>query len=74
MKFNINDRVRIKLTDKGRKILQESHSAAWVSLKEDADGWSELKLWHAMSYFGKHIFCGSDLCFETEIEIPEPSK
>ena len=77
--FNVNDPVRIKLTERGRLFLREQH-AAWcaehptVSLKytprsEDRDGWSEWQMWVLMETFGPAVHNGFDLLFETDILI-----
>jgi hypothetical protein len=80
MRFNINDKVRVKLTDHGRAVMAANHAELLESLpklpafalpKEDADGWSEWQLWHLMSEFGQHMINGAPLCFEATIEIPE---
>lgn len=78
MKFNINNYVKVKLTDFGREI----HSDWWNSLDsswmrpyrsptEDAEGYSVWQLWHLMEIFGEHIHLGGKNPFETEIEILE---
>ena len=80
MKFNINDNVRVKLTELGRQALITNHNEIYGSLpvdaippvpdvKEDEDGWSEWQLWHLMQELGKHIEFGSNPPFESEIEI-----
>jgi len=71
MKFNINDRVRVKLTKVGRDILKSDNGAFHIPKKEDADGWSSWQLWVLMQTFGGHSMGGMDLPFETEIEIVE---
>jgi hypothetical protein len=80
--FNINDTVRVKLTDFGRQALQRQHVEFWASVgraepyphtppKEDAEGWSEWQLHSLMHELG-HLSClGGPLPFETEIEIVE---
>ena len=67
MKFNVNEYVKVKLTDRGKKIL----SAEGLDFyhKPDKDGWSSWQLWHLMETFGKHISMSSFPPFETEIEI-----
>ena len=64
MKFNINNDVKVKLNDKGRKITN-------FTVKEDKDGWSKWQLWDLMSTFGKYISLGCATPFDTEIEIVE---
>lgn len=78
IRINTNDKVRIKLTDLGRKIHREWHDDLYKDLptnptyippKEDADGWSEWQLWCVMHYFGSAMWMGAQLPFETEIEF-----
>lgn len=80
MKININDTVKVRLTDLGRQRVQEMDAklkrlcptmAGMRVIKEDAGGWSEWQLWELMSEFGIFLMNGGPLYFETEIEIPE---
>jgi hypothetical protein len=79
MRFNINDRVRVKLTDLGRKIHRENWEPivaprAYHPRDEDKDGWSEWQMWELMNMFGPHLANGSPVPFETEIEIVDGLK
>lgn len=78
MKFNVNDHVRVRLTDEGRAILRRQHddlvkgrpwSYDYVPPKEDADGWSDWQLWVLMQQLGHTCGNGAPLTFETTIEI-----
>ncbi len=80
MEFNINDKVRVKLTDHGRKILKSDHDKFWKSIgkemvytppEEDSEGWSTCQLWILMQKFGSHMYLGGISPFETTIEIKE---
>jgi len=86
MKFNINHKVKIKLTDYGRRVLKRDHEEFWGQLnimnpkvkipeytpiKEDKDGWSEWQLWHLMEQLGKYAGMGNKNVFETNILIME---
>lgn len=84
MEFNINNKVRVKLTDHGRAIHAADDALFWASTdypnppeytppKEDEDGWSEWQLWTLMEAFGKHTHLGFDLCFEPTIELVTPN-
>lgn len=68
MFFNINNLVRIKLTDEGRAIAAREDR---YFRSPDEDGWTSEQLWVVMQVFGPHLFNGGPLMFETEIEIPE---
>jgi hypothetical protein len=85
MDFNINERVRVKLTDHGRKIHREDHEAFWSQQpehvqarfpykppKEDAEGWSEWQMHNLMELFGSHVGVAKELPFETTIQLVEP--
>ena len=80
IKFNINEMVRVRLTDYGRKIDRErfekikadtGHSLSYKPKKE-SDGWSRWQMWVLMETFGEHCTWG-ELPFETNIilEIPD---
>lgn len=80
IKFNMNDIVRVKLTDHGRRLHREYHDNLFANylsarpikykpIKEDNNGWSEWQLWNLMSIFGKHIYMGCKSVFETNIEL-----
>lgn len=80
MKLNINDKVKVRLTDKGRDELRaqyEDLQLVCTSLRpyqepvEDEQGYSEWQLWDLMSRFGDLMCCGGDLYFDVEIIIPE---
>jgi len=77
MKFNINDSVKVKLNDHGREILKQQHDLLLKDIpryeftlpQEDEQGWSKWQMWRLMETFGPHISIGSEVPFETEIEI-----
>ena len=82
MNFNVNDKVRVKLTDFGRQALARQHVEFWARTgraapyahtppKEDADGWSEWQLWSLMQDLGPHISLGGPVPFETTIQLVE---
>lgn len=84
MKFNINGKVRVKLTDHGRAVHAADHALFWEKVgarkppaymppTEDADGWSEWQLWVLMEAFGPHTHIGLNNCFETTIELVIPT-
>lgn len=82
MDFNINEKVRAKLTDYGRQALARQHVEFWKGVgvpapyphtppKEDADGWSEWQLHSLMSDLGHLCVMGAPLPFETTIQLVE---
>lgn len=82
VQFNINNKVRVKLTDYGRLAHCQNHTAFLETIPseivreslpyrppvEDADGWSEWQMWCLMSEFGASISHARQ-CFETTIEL-----
>jgi hypothetical protein len=82
--LNVNDTVRVKLTDHGRSVHAKEHADFWSNMsvmygvdrpytppKEDAHGWSTSPLWHLMQVFGPQMSPGSTPCFEADIEVVE---
>ncbi len=77
--FNINDTVRVKLTDHGRATHAMRHvifnltnklDLEYVKPVEDAEGWSEWQLWVLMRAFGQDLFMGNlQPPFETGIQL-----
>ena len=84
MDFNINQSVKVRLTQGGKNLLQRKRAEllqgmdgkisanAWALPTEDADGWSEWQLWELMREFGQHIYVGQiNPPFELTIRIPD---
>ena len=80
--FNINDYVKVKLTEKGKYIYYHQFDDMNVDilkrcgkplnpieLKYDEEGYVEFQLWHLMATFGKYLFNGCDIPFETTIKF-----
>lgn len=78
--FNINHEVRVRLTDKGRRVLLDNHNSLYANTnlpqppkyippKEDEEGWSVWQLWYLINQLGNHFVMGLDGVIETEIEI-----
>lgn len=78
--INLNDTVRVRLTERGRRLLHEQRNALFagaseqikarlIPLEEDSDGRSEWTLWELMHEFGRHMYNGADLVVETTIEL-----
>lgn len=80
--FNINEMVRVRLTDFGREIHKQQYETIfrdhlddlpYESIVEDPNGWSEWQLWDLMRTYGPYMSMGSPkLVFETNIEILVP--
>jgi len=86
MKFNINNYVKVKLTQVGIDELKRQHEEQkiaherlrsqgiddFVLPKVDADGYSEFQLFNLMAIFGDLMWEGLASPFEIEIIIDEP--
>lgn len=86
MKFNINNDVRIKLTDEGIKIYKsmwqeiikrlpkeaKNRMKKFMEPEIDEEGYSRMQLWEVMNIYGKYMYNGNvNIPFETEIDIPD---
>lgn len=82
MPFNINDYVRVRLTDFGRKVHRERFrklnaqiplhaDLKYTPPKEDENGWSEWQMWCLIDTFGEHVGMCKEQPFETGIEIQQ---
>lgn len=77
MKINVNNYVKIKLTEVGKKHAKEKYFKSfnynppyeYSDPKEDIDGYSEWQLWELMATFGDILYNGCQIPFENIIEI-----
>ena len=81
IQFNINETVRVRLTDIGRAELKRQHdelNARIIAIggkpfetwcPEEVDGWSRWQLWRLMEQLGHLCHIGSDGPFETNIVL-----
>jgi len=76
IKFNINNYVKVKLTDVGKQIysngqkkLNQFYGKYIFELEPelDTEGYWKEQLWVIMAMFSDSIFNGCDIPFETEI-------
>lgn len=77
--FNINENVKVKLTEKGLDILRANHDDLRThvpSLREftpptiDSEGYSIFQMWNLMETFGKQMYVGNTKYpFEMDIKI-----
>lgn len=81
MEFNINDIVKVKLTDVGLRI----HKERWKVLNKrnpsvfhsysppvvDENGYTRYQMWELMERYGSAVGLAKHLPFETEIVIGE---
>jgi len=85
IKFNINESVKVKLTDHGRKVLADQHNKYAVYYpkafqiktpndfkeNEDENGFTTFQLWSLMEKFGNHTGMCQENCFDTNILIKQ---
>lgn len=80
---NFNDRVLVRLTEHGHRILEERHEEmrqklpsypTYVPRKTDADGQVSFQIWDLMNTFGPHMHLGSTkLPIEADLTFPSLS-
>lgn len=83
MLFNMNDYIRVRLTDEGREQYRQSVEALrslmpptaaaafpFKPRKEDANGWSEWQGWELMRTFGPWMTMAAPVPFEMTVDIP----
>lgn len=81
MNFNINNIVKIKLTNHGRDICKRRYDDSrpysvgcpcdYVPPEEDEEGWSRWQAWQLMEVFGAKIGPGLPTPFDANIIIEE---
>lgn len=72
--FNVNHKVRIRITARGRDHLRETGrlsmlTPGYSTAVDDATGYATWQLWEVMSVFGSVMYMGGSVPFETEIEL-----
>lgn len=81
VKFNINESVRVRLSNSGKLIHRRQHDelrtqypsiGKYTPPKTDAQGYSRWQLWSLMQTFGPSISLGTEPPFETEIIFEAP--
>jgi hypothetical protein len=70
MQFNINDSVKVRLTDYGRDILRQKQDVRHSLTHMDSEGYTKFQLWELMNRFGSHIYNGAiRQCFHANIVL-----
>lgn len=87
MEFNINNKVKVRLTDVGREIRRKKFERDRLDFEstckrpyplefsekaEDEHGWSEWQMWELFQEFGADIGMGLPPPFETTIQLYIP--
>ena len=76
MKININDRVKVRLTNKGMMVLKNHYGGCTTIISEHQSlqkGVYRFQIWELMYIFGKyierkHLFKENVLCFSNKDE------
>ena len=85
--FNINEIIKVKLTQKGKLIYLEHQIEMQkrfnrdgikievpLNIEVDSEGFSSFQLWRFMEIFGSHMYCGAEPAIEECIlYLPEGS-
>ena len=70
---NINEHIKVKLTDKGKEIYRNQYydidDEHVPTLDIDEEGYCEFQLWHFMRIFGEYFCTGGGLPCETNVKI-----
>ena len=83
--FNINECIKVKLSQKGKLIYLEHQIEIQkrfnrdgikidvpLSIEVDSEGFSSFQLWKFMEIFGSHMYCGAEPVIEGPIlYLPE---
>ena len=75
--FNINEIVKVKLTQKGKLVYLEHQIEIQkrfnrdrikidvpLNVEVDSEGFSSFQLWRFMEIFGSHMYCGAEPVIE----------
>lgn len=77
--FNINEKVRVKLTPYGSSVYgsyiesidyagqEDLLGYAHEKAKPDANGYNQFQMWQLMAIFGEHMYNGAENVFEKNI-------
>lgn len=77
---NVNDRVKVKLTETGKQIHRAGHEKLMKELpikirypyippKEDEEGYAVFQMWWLMNLFGPYMSVCEEPPFETTIKV-----
>lgn len=82
MLFNVNDEVRVRLTEGGWDVLREKYQHAlfeegYQHLRveaEENDGWLQFPLWDLMVTFGPHMKIGRPPLMQGYMDLQVPQQ
>jgi hypothetical protein len=79
--INLNDKVRVRLTDRGRAHHAKRYEELFARHADrypysppavDAEGWSEFQFWELFQVFGAVVGMGMAVPFETTVRVAPP--
>ena len=65
---NLNEHIKVKLTEKGKQIYNDYYDGN-MSIDYDDDGYAIFQMWDFMHIFGEHMNMASELICETNVMI-----
>ena len=78
--FNINEFIKVKLSQKGKLVYSEHQIEIQkrfnrdkikidvpLNVEVDSEGFTEFQLWRFMEIFGSHMYCGAEPIIEGPI-------
>ena len=66
---NLNEYIKVKLTDKGKEIYRNYWHEYAPTLDIDEEGYCKFQLWEFMRIFGEHFHMSGGLPCETNVKI-----
>lgn len=75
LKMNINDHIKVKLTDYGKRMLEDAFSVCEDNknlnryTQSDENGYTKFQMWDFIQLLGEYMILGQEKVIETEILI-----
>lgn len=66
---NLNDYIKVKLTDKGKQIYKDYYDNDPPTLDVDDEEYVKFQMWDFMKIFGEHMHMGGPMICETNVKI-----
>ena len=65
---NLNDYIKVKLTEKGINILRKKYGSKFP-INIDDEGYTKFQMWDFARIFGEHFFMTADLVCQTSVQV-----
>ena len=65
---NLNDYIKVKLTEKGINILRKMYGSKFP-INIDDEGYTKFQMWDFARIFGEHLFMTADLVCQTSVQV-----